>query len=171
MLAKPLLFMSSYAPLFALLAIRFEDRWLWVSCAALATVGVISLWILLRLDTRAEPGPHDLVAVSDAGGEAAAYLASYLLPFLTVATPGGRDVAAYVGFLVVAAAIYLRSSLVQVNPLLYLFGYRVLSVEDGHGLRAYLIIRGQVTVGSRILATRFGPDVLVARGSLVADAS
>jgi hypothetical protein len=171
MLAKSLLFMSSYAPLFALLAIRFEDPWLWVSCATLSVLGAASLWLLLRLDSRAEPGPHDVVAVSDAGGEAAAYLASYLLPFLTVATPGARDVAAYVGFLVVAAAIYLRSSLVQVNPLLYLFGYRVLSVEDGLGLHAYLIARGRVAVGSRILATRFGSDVLVARSSLVADTS
>lgn len=170
MLAKPLLFMSSYAPLFALLAIRFEERWLWISCLVLAILGVASLWLLLRLDTRAEPGPHDVVAVSDAGGEAAAYLASYLLPFLTVATPGARDVAAYIGFLVVAAAIYLHSSLIQVNPLLYLFGYHVLSMTDSLGLRAYLIARGKVPVGSRILATRFGNDVLVARHMLAVDA-
>jgi hypothetical protein len=170
MLAKPMLFMSSYAPLFALLAIRFEQRWLWIPCAGLAILGTASLWLLLRLDTRAAAAPHDLVAVREAGGEAAAYLGSYLLPFLTVATPGARDVAAYIGFLAVAAAIYLHSSLIQVNPLLYLLGYHVVSVTDGGGLRAYLIARNNVTVGSRILATRFGTDVLVARGVLAADA-
>jgi hypothetical protein len=170
MLAKPMLFMSSYAPLFALLAIRFEERWLWVSCTVLAIAGVGSLWLLLRLDTRAEAGPHDVAAVSEAGGEAAAYLGGYLLPFLTVATPGVRDVAAYIGFLAVAAAIYLHSSLIQVNPLLYLFGYHVVSVTDRRGLHAYLIARNNVTVGSRILATRFGADVLIARGALAADA-
>jgi hypothetical protein len=171
MLAKPLLFMSSYAPLFALLAIRFEERPLWISFSVLAVLGAAALWLLLRLDSRAAAGPHDLTAVSDAGGEAAAYLASYLLPFLTVSTPGPRDIAAYVGFLIVAAAVYLRSSLVQVNPLLYLFGYQVLSVTDSFGLQAYLIVKGKVPVGSRILATRFGSEVLVARAMLSDEAS
>jgi hypothetical protein len=58
MLGKPLLFISSYAPLFALLAIRFEPRWLWISCATLAGLGVISLLLLLRLDARSAAGPH-----------------------------------------------------------------------------------------------------------------
>src|ERR1035438_9441157 len=80
MLGRPLLFLSSYAPLFALLAIRFEERWLWISCTALAVLGVVSLWLLLRLDARSAPGPHTLASVKDAGGEAAAYLATYLLP-------------------------------------------------------------------------------------------
>src|SRR5215472_964040 len=58
MLGKPLLFFSSYAPLFGLLAVRFEQRWLWISCAVLAVLGVGSLWLLLRLDARSSPGPH-----------------------------------------------------------------------------------------------------------------
>lgn len=94
MLGRPLLFLSSYAPLFALLAIRFEQRWLQISCTVLAVTGVVSLWLLLRLDARSSPGPHTLASVKDAGGEAASYLATYLLPFLTVATPTIRDVLA-----------------------------------------------------------------------------
>jgi hypothetical protein len=43
MLGKPLLFLSSYAPLFALLAVRFEQRWLWITCTALALVGTVAL--------------------------------------------------------------------------------------------------------------------------------
>jgi hypothetical protein len=113
MLGRPLLFLSSYAPLFALLAIRFEQRWLQISCTVLAVTGVVSLWLLLRLDARSSPGPHTLASVKDAGGEAASYLATYLLPFLTVATPTIRDVLAYAGFLLVAATISLRSSVVQ----------------------------------------------------------
>ena len=69
----------------------------------LAALGVVSLWLLLRLDARSSPGPHTLASVRDAGVEAASYLATYLLPFLTVATPTVRDVLAYAGFLLVAA--------------------------------------------------------------------
>ena len=167
MLGKPLLFFSSYAPLFGLLAIRFEERWLWISCAALAGLGVASLWLLLHLDARSSPGPHVLASTRDAGPEAASYLASYLLPFLTVSMPTVRDVVAYVGFLVVAASIYLRSSVVQVNPMLYLLGYRVLSVTDDQGLRAYMVTRRAVASGSTVLATRFRDEVLVDRTSMV----
>lgn len=163
MLGRPLLFLSSYAPLFGLLAIRFEQRWLWISCTVLAVLGVVSLWLLLRLDARSAPGPHTLAAARDAGVEAAGYLATYLLPFLTVATPTVRDVLAYVGFLLVAAVINLRSAVAQVNPLLYLLGYRVLSVTDDHGLRAYMVTRHAHPAGDRVLATRFRDDVLVDR--------
>jgi hypothetical protein len=163
MLSKPLLFFSSYAPLFGLLAIRFEPRWLWISCTVLAVLGVGSLWLLLRLDGRASPGPHVVVSSRDAGPEAAAYLAGYLLPFLTVPVPSARDILAYTGFLIVAACIHLRSSVVQVNPLLYLLGYRILSVTDDRDFQAYMITRRAVTPGSTVLATRLGEEVLVDR--------
>lgn len=163
MLGRPLLFMSSYAPLFALLAIRFTTPWLWISCAVLAGLGVAALWLLLKLDDRSAPGPHELTSVRDSAPEATAYLASYLLPMLTVATPHPRDVVAYAGFLVVAAVISLRSAVAQVNPLLYLLGYRVLSVTDKNGLHAYLIAKRLVPEGERVLATRFRDDVLVDR--------
>lgn len=165
MLGKPLLFLSSYAPLFGLLAIRFERPWLWITCVALAGLGLASLLLLLRLDARSEPGPHVLAAAADAGGEAASYLAGYLLPFVTVATPTARDIAAYAGFLLVAAAIYMRTSLAQVNPLLYLLGYRVLSITDDRGLRAYIITKRSLQPGERVAATRFRDNVLVDRGT------
>lgn len=166
MLGRPLLFLSSYAPLFGLLAIRFERPVLWISCVVLAMLGVASLCLLLRLDARAAPGPHVLASVRDAGAEAASYLATYLLPFLTVSAPTVRDVMAYVGFLLVVAAIHLRSAVVQVNPLLYLLGYRVLSITDDHGLHAYMITRHSPPAGNRVLATRFRDDVLVDRTSI-----
>jgi hypothetical protein len=163
MLGKPLLFLSAYAPLFALLAIRFESSVLFVSCTALAVVGVGALVLLLRLDARAESGVHTLTKVNDAGAEAGAYLSAYLLPFLTVSSPSVRDAVAYLLFLVVTAAIYVRSSVVQINPLLYLLGYRVLEVADSKGLRAYLVTRQRPEVGDTITATRLRGDVLVDR--------
>jgi hypothetical protein len=163
MLAKPLLFLSSYAPLFGLLAIRFEPKALWMTCSALALIGLGSLWLLLRLDARVSVSPHVLATTKDAGPEAASYLASYLLPFVTVSSPSTRDVVAYAGFLVVAAAVQLRSSVIQINPLLYLLGYRVLAIEDDRDLKAYLVTRGSPRAGERVLATRFRDNVLIER--------
>jgi hypothetical protein len=115
MLAKPLLFLSSYCPLFALLAIRFTEIHLQLGCATLAVLGVISLLLLLRLDRHTAPGPHRLVSARPAGAEAASYLASYLLPFLTISDPSPRDIVAYLLFLIVAYAVYVQSSLGRVS--------------------------------------------------------
>lgn len=163
MLGRPLLFLSSYAPLFGLLAIRFEPRWLWISCTVLAALGVVSLWLLLCLGRRATAGPHELASVRDDGSEAAAYLASYLLPFLTVGVPSTRDVLAYAGFLVIAALIYIRSSMIQANPLLYLLGYKVLSATDSNGLHAYIITRRALRGGDCLSASPLRDDVLIDR--------
>lgn len=164
MLGKPLLFFSSYAPLFALLAIRFQPLELSLTCAGMAVVGVVALLALFRLDKRASPGAHQLAEVKDAGAEAGAYLGAYLLPFLTVSTPTVRDGIAYLAFLVVAAAVYVHSSVVQINPLLYVFGYRVLGVVDTKGLRAYLVTRRRdLQIDETIIATRFRDDVLIDR--------
>ena len=163
MLGKPLLFFSSYAPLFGLLAIRFQQPYLWASCLGLAVVGVTSLLLLLHLDAHTSRGAYTLLTTRDAGPEAASYLASYLLPFLTVATPSIRDIAAYIGFLIVAASIYLRSAVVQVNPLLFLLGYRILAITDDNGLRGYMITRRSISTGSEVIATRWRDEVLVDR--------
>jgi hypothetical protein len=105
-----------------------------------------------------------MTSVRDDGSEAASYLAAYLLPFLTVGAPSARDLAAYAGFLVIAAIIYARSSMIQANPLLYLLGYKVLSVTDSHRVHAYVITRHAVPEGGCLLATRFKDDVLVDKG-------
>jgi hypothetical protein len=167
MLGKPLLFLSAYAPLFALLAIRFQPLSLMLPCAGLAVVGVGALLMLLRLDARATPGAHRIKEVRDAGAEAGAYLGAYLLPFLTVSTPTVRDAIAYGAFIVVSGAIYLHSSVVQINPLLYLLGYRVLAVVDTNGFRAYLVTRRRPDIDHLIAATRFRDDVLVDRTARV----
>lgn len=163
MLGKPLLFMSSYAPLFALLAIRFSQHWLWITCLILAVFGTASLLLLLLLDRRASPGPHEISTVKQGTSQAASYLASYLLPFVTVSTPSTRDVIAYAGFLAIAATIHLRSSIIEVNPLLYILGYRILEVADDRGFNGYLVTRRRIMANDRIVASRFRDEVLIDR--------
>jgi hypothetical protein len=87
--------------------------------------------------------PYDITVKSseDTGGEVSGYLASYLLPFVTVPTPGWRDLLGYALFLLVGLVIYVRSNLVRVNPTLYLLGYRVLAVRYGESKQQYLLTR------------------------------
>ena len=54
--------------------------------------------------------------------------------------------------------------MIQANPLLYLLGYRVLSVIDSNKVHAYVITRKAVQVGETLQASKFKDDVLVDRG-------
>jgi hypothetical protein len=144
------LFLSSYAPLFAILAIRFDGTALKTVCACLAGYGVLYLmvvvWVVPRL---AQPRDYPVVSVDDAAGEVAGYLATYLLPFVAVPSPSGADLAGYCIVGVVIAVIFTRSELARINPTLYLLGWRVAVIGTG-GTRWYLVCRRLPRAGTTI---------------------
>jgi len=152
--------LSSYAPLFAILVLRLDSAQVSVGCGALAAIGLLSTISLLGGVGRLEPEPHKVDAVVDRGPEVAGYVATYLLPFVTVAEPSGRDLLAYGAFLVVSGIIYVRSSMMAVNPLLYLLGFRVVSITNGTGLDAFLVCRARPEPGTIVRASEVVPGVL-----------
>jgi hypothetical protein len=139
LIVRTLLFLSSYAPLFAILAIRFEATALRAVCASLAGVGIAYLAVVLWVTPRAsQQRTYRLDTVKDASGEVAGYLATYVVPFVTVASPSTADVVGYCIFAVVALVIFVRSDLAQINPALYLLGRRVVSITTGR--RNYYVV-------------------------------
>lgn len=164
--ARARLFLSSYATLFGILAIRFDGQALRLACLGLFLVGVLDTW---RITLKAKSGlePHDITVQSsdDTGGEVSGYLASYLLPFVTVPSPGWRDLLAYTLFLLVGLVIYVRSDLVRVNPTLYLFGYRVLKVHYNEGKQQYLVTRIAPEAGQIVSVVDVAGVMLENRGS------
>ena len=155
------LFMSSYAPLFVILAIRFRSATLSVACAALAVIGLVAgLAVLARFRTIAS-SRWTVRTVEDRGGEVAGYLATYLLPFVTVAEPDLRDVIGYGLFLVIVAVIYVRSSLIQINPTLYLLGWRLYAIEIGDDWSGYLLARGPIRRGTDAIAVRMSERLFI----------
>lgn len=156
------LFLGSYALLFVLLGLRFHTLWLEMACAVLAAIGLLDMvWIVFGASRRTAADPIRLAEVTDTGPEIAGYLATYLLPFLTVAEPGTRDVVAYALFLLVTGLIYVRSEMTQVNPTLYLLGRRVVRVTTDQGWSGYVIVRSSVQPDDVIQAVPLNPAVRV----------
>jgi hypothetical protein len=155
--------------LFGILAIRFDGSALRLVCAGLFVVGVLdTVWITHRTSTRLQPYEITIRGTEDTGGEVGGYLASYLLPFVTVPTPGWRDLLAYALFLTVGLVIYVRSNLVRVNPTLYLLGYRVLAIRYGVDQRQYLVTRVAPRDGS-VVEVADVAGVLLAVGGMHAN--
>lgn len=171
-LTKPLMFLSSYAPLMLILAIRFDECLLRVACVLLAVLGVAGLRVFMGLqhDPPEQRGRHTLVEVRHAGEGASSYLAGYLLPFVTISNPTATDLLAYLGFFVVAYVVTTRTGIIQVNPTLFLFGYRIDSIIDDRDTQRYLLSRTKerVTAGTTVWTSRMTSDVLLFEGVDVA---
>lgn len=157
------LFLGSYVLLFVLLAIRFQTRWLVIACIVLAALGLIDMlrivfWVTRR---KTEAEPIRVAQVTDAGSDVAGYLATYLLPFLTVAEPTTRDVIAYAIFLLVTGLVYVRSEMTQINPTLYILGKRVVAITTDKGWSGHLVATSPPHVGDVVLAAPLNRAVRV----------
>jgi hypothetical protein len=154
------LFFSSYLPLFVILAVRFDGFVLKTVFAVLAGVGALDLILIFAVIARHTEAQHPYVdKIDDASGEVAGYLASYLLPFVTVSSPTTADLIGYSIFFLVLLAIFVRSDLVQVNPTLYVLGYRVAVISTGD-VQRYLVCRALPRVPRAL-------DVVPAAGLLI----
>lgn len=156
------LFLGSYVLLFVLLAIRFQTRWLVIACSVLAAIGLLDmLWIVFRVTRKTEAEPIRVAQVTDAGSDVAGYLATYLLPFLTIPEPSTRDIVAYVIFLFVVGLVYVRSEMSQINPTLYILGRRVVAVTSDKGWSGHLVVTSAPQAGDVVQAVSLNADVRV----------
>lgn len=160
MLAKPALFVSSYAPLFLMLALRFELPCLRYACVGLGVVGILALIAFFAASKAAGSGqPRRVESVSNAGAAASAYLAGYLLPFLAVPQPTILDIASYALFFAVAYPVNSKTGLLQVNPLVFALPGRSIQTITFAGGKSYIVIaRGRVRVGDEIRLRPVGND-------------
>jgi hypothetical protein len=149
---KMVLFISSYSPLFLILAIRFDQPPLRIAMGAVALAGAILLGALLLLAKRGEPREHVVAKVEDRGGEVAAYIATYLLPLIVLTVPTVPDLVGYGLFLVVSAIIFVQSRMIYINPLVYLTGRRILAVTTEADETIFVINRKPIRLSEHIWA-------------------
>src|SRR2546423_103348 len=136
------MFFSSYAPLFGLLA--YKNRSCGVTEEILIGVAVLSVGglIVVMLSKRSDTGTEIEVAHSTPkDGDVLAYIATYLVPFLSVNLTKTDDVVLFSGFLLVLMIVYINSNMLFVNPLLSIAGYHSFTITDPDGHEYSLIAR------------------------------
>jgi hypothetical protein len=95
-----------------------------------------------------------IASFDDRGADVGGYVSAYLLPLLVVPEPTAGDLAAYVLILFVIGLVYVRSKMIQLNPLLYLVGQRLYAVTTVDGFRGYLIQGQEPTLGTEVRVAR-----------------
>lgn len=145
------LFLGSYALLFLILALRFSSGGLQIACAVIAATGFLDMaWIVYGVPLRTSADPVKVKEVRDVGPEVSGYLATYLLPFVTVPEPSVRDILAYLTFVLVTGLIYVRSEMTQINPTLYILGRRVMSITTTGGWVGHIVSQSRLEPGNCI---------------------
>lgn len=127
-LARTLLFLASYAPLFGLLSVLHWNTaagWLFALIAGIGVVG--GAWVLHIV----QRGQEQLATVLDATSNyeaLAGYLLGWLMPFIVLQPNDISSVASLGLFFVLLGLVYVRGNLVHLNPFLALLGYHVWEV-------------------------------------------
>ncbi len=143
---RVLLFLSSYFPLFFIVAVLFYTKNLIVSavCAALCLIGPLELWRYLRYcQKKHQRKPARLRDYKRRDSEVMSYIASYVVPLATLSLDLFSQLFILITFLLVLLILYVNSNMIYINPLLNVVGFHLYEIEyeGGDRSRYYLARR------------------------------
>jgi hypothetical protein len=159
-----ILFLSSYAPLFVIIALRAwrDSRHLAVGIAIVAILSVIVLFVFLRTARKLSAEKVGISSISSRDGDAMSYIVTYLLPFLAVTLSDPTDVVSLCIVLFVIGLLYVNSNMIYTNPVLNVVGYHIFQVQDSDGKTSALISkRSYIRIGSEVDVISLGDYVLL----------
>jgi hypothetical protein len=168
-LARIALFLSSYAPLFVILGLRQWSSNLLLAQLALSTalISVITLFVFLRLARSISTVRLSVSRVRTRDGDVAAYVVTYLIPFLDASFDEPAKAAGLVVLLGVILVLYVYTNLIYMNPLLLLAGYHVFEVETEGGRIVTLVAKQtRIPTGRHTAAASIGDDLFLALAAL-----
>jgi hypothetical protein len=161
---RVVLFLSSYAPLFLIIAVRGwgDGRYLAGGLALLALLSVVVLFVFLSSAQKLAADKIKVDSVVSRDGDAMSYIVTYLLPFLGVKLSDPTDAASLGIVLLVIAILYVNSNMIYTNPVLNIAGYHVFEIQDAEGKTSALLCRrSYVRTGSDISVISIGDYVLL----------
>lgn len=166
------LFLSSYSPALLILAVRSYHHSMvlfWISLgAAVLSAGAFLLFVFVVR----KGGPYRATVddVEPQDSELAAYVATYLLPFIVVFGATLQDVIAIALFLFFIGLLWVKSAMIYLNPLLAVIGYHLyvaritpIGVPPASAIpRAFLLSRKQdLRAGDEVRPNNISRGVLI----------
>lgn len=129
---RALLALSALAPISGVFGVSLYDTNAWVSITLVGLSLIAALGALWLVKKNSGTNIIDLriISVRDAGPEAAAYLTSFILPFLMASNLSASNWIALGLFTLIYLVVIMNTGAIAVNPVLYLMGYRIWRVES-----------------------------------------
>ncbi|MDF4200434.1 hypothetical protein ABES35_02405 [Bacillus subtilis] len=140
------LYISSFFPLYILLVINnykdipslkdllqimeFKDLnagLFWIAISVLALISIISLIIIIRVEQHER---HTFKEINQTEDHLLNYVVTYLLPLLSIEIHKTESLLVNAGLFALIGFLYVKNSLVYLNPLFLFFGYNLFKAEN-----------------------------------------
>ena len=157
------LFFSSYAPLFVILAIRTPAGQQKTAAALWLTAlfSAIGLFVFLRTARGLAANAITIKSASPKDSDAMSYLVTYLVPFLDVHFSDISNAISLAILFITVGIIYVNSNMIHINPLLNFCCYHIFEVRDSDGKTWALISKqSYIRDGTALDAVILGNYVL-----------
>jgi hypothetical protein len=164
-LVRCMLFVSSYFPLTLIIAILF-----WTQQPALAysalVIGIIGLMLTYIYFFKVAPGmtaiQERVTERQSRDGDVMGYIASYIIPLVTLPLNGLQQISVLVIFIVVLGIVYINSDMIRINPMFSILGYHLYEIKVENGTEFYsLLTRRRVKRGETIRLVDIGRNIFV----------
>lgn len=128
---KVLLFLTSYIPLYAIVAIKnFEDyRVLSVGLVILSTTLTILVAVVMYRVYQVGGRRREIIKVEDANRLNLEYFIAYVIPFIPDNLVKLDNAISFLIVLFIMGVIYIKSDLIYMNPPLVLVGFNVFKAQ------------------------------------------
>ncbi|WP_324134238.1 hypothetical protein [Bosea sp. (in: a-proteobacteria)] len=160
-LSRFILFLSSYAPLWAIFFISGPTTATGIICAILAILGPLAIVILINESKKAAAVRLTVYKVRRKDSDTMGYIATYVIPFAATKLDDPSQIASLLIFFLALAFVYINSGLIHINPTLSLLGYRIYEVEDSEENAFPLIARRLIRKGDTVLAVDVAEGVFI----------
>ncbi len=137
-IAKLLLFIISYAPLFGIMFLRHShdaEKCVWAVLWWFSVTAIVAVKIGLQyINKRASNGYNvHIIRIDNRNDVALGYIAAYIVPFSSVKLSTMTDCICFIIPMLVVYWIYVRSNMIMINPILQLLRYSVYEIEYKEG--------------------------------------
>ena len=161
---RVVLFLSSYTPLFLIMAVRYSSahRYFALEMVLLAAVSVSLLFIYLNRSSTLAVDRAVVEKISGKDTEAMSYIVTYLIPFLDIKLDELSSSVSLLLLFFVVGVLYVNSNLIYINPTLNLLRYHLFEIElEGGKTSALLSRRGFIERGTSIPVVSLGEQILL----------
>jgi hypothetical protein len=163
--SRLVLFVSSFAPLFAIWGVRLLPSRISVLPFAVFAIGVIGTYGVLYLKRTEEGRVDQIESAKPRDTESAAYLVTYVIP-LALPTTDWRDWVAVSLFLLLVAVLYLRSGMDYINPMLALIGYHLYEARLRDDQVVWLVSRLKLGARDQVNTVNLVGDIWLAKSKI-----
>jgi hypothetical protein len=157
-----MLFISSYFPLTLIIWILFitqNPRLAWISLI-IGTIGLTFTILYFIISLKASPIQVKIIERQEKEGDVMGYIASYIIPLVTLPLNGWQQIFTLLIFTFVLGIIYTNSSMIRINPMLSLRGYRLYEIMVENSTDTYsLLSLNNIKKGDNILIVVVGRGI------------